>query len=51
MAENIKTYKYNWVVLTVFMLITMAVEIQWLAHAAVVRPAEVFYSGQFNLDS
>jgi MFS family permease len=30
------------------MCITVAIEIQWLTHAAVVRPAEVFYSGQFN---
>jgi len=39
---------YRWVILTVYMLITIAIEIQWLTHAAVVRPAEVFYRGQFN---
>lgn len=40
--------KYRYVILGVFMLITIAVEIQWLTHAAVARPAEVFYKGQFN---
>ena len=30
------------------MFITMTIEIQWLTHAAVERPAEVFYMGQFN---
>ncbi len=44
-----KTYPaYRYVILAVFMLITVAIEIQWLTHAAVVRPAEVFYQGQFN---
>ncbi len=46
---NITKYpKYRYVVLTVFMLISLAMEIQWLSHAAVVRPAEAFYNGQFN---
>jgi MFS family permease len=39
---------YRFVILGVFMLITVAIEIQWLTHAAVARPAELFYSGQFN---
>lgn len=39
---------YRFIVLAVFMLITIAIEIQWLSHAAVARPAEVFYAGQFN---
>ena len=30
------------------MLINMVVQIQWLAHAAVARPAAVFYEGQFD---
>jgi len=46
-----KTTPNRWVVLLVFMLITLAVEIQWLTHAAVLRPAEVFYRGQYNPDS
>ena len=33
------------------MLITLVVEIQWLTHAAVARPAAAFYDGQFNPDS
>jgi MFS family permease len=44
-----KTYpKYRFVILSIFMLLTLVVEIQWLTHAAVARPAEVFYKGQFN---
>ena len=50
--ENLAKYpKYRFVVLIVFMLITIAIEIQWLSHAAVARPAEVFYTGQFNVSS
>ena len=33
------------------MMITVAIEIQWLTHAAVARPAELFYGGQFNPES
>jgi MFS family permease len=43
--------RYRFVILSVFMLITVAIEIQWLTHAAVARPAEVFYEGQFNTES
>jgi len=46
-----KVYPYRWVILSVFMVITAVVEIQWLAHAAVARPAEVFYEGQFDPSS
>lgn len=46
-----KPPKYRWVILSVFMFITLTVEIQWLTHAAVARPAEVFYRGQYNADS
>jgi FLVCR family MFS transporter 7 len=42
---------YRYVILAAFMLITIAIEIQWLTHAAVARPAEVFYNGQFNPES
>ncbi|MGW8314979.1 MAG: MFS transporter [Bacteroidales bacterium] len=40
--------RYRYVVLIVFMLVTVAIEIQWLTHAAVARPAAVFYKGQFD---
>ncbi len=42
---------YRFVLLAVVMLATGAIQIQWLTHAAVVRPAEVFYQGQFNPES
>ena len=43
--------RYRYVILVVYMLLTMAVEIQWLTHASVARPAELFYKGQFNPSS
>jgi len=47
--ETIKRYPpYRFVILAIFMLITLVIEIQWLTHAAVARPAEVFYHGQFD---
>ena len=46
-----KPSPYRWIILTVFMLLTFVVSIQWLIHAAVVRPAEIFYKGQFNPSS
>ena len=46
-----KVYKYRWVILALFMLISFVIQLQWLAHAAVERPAEVFYRGQFNPNS
>ncbi len=49
MSNPESTYpRYRFVILSVFMLITVAIEIQWLTHAAVARPAELFYEGQFN---
>ena len=50
-ARAEKVYPFRWVVLLVFMLISVVVQIQWLAHAAVARPAEVFYEGQFDPSS
>ncbi len=38
----------RWIVLIAYMLVTLACEIQWLAHAAVARAADAFYSGQFD---
>jgi MFS family permease len=46
-----KPSSYRWIILSAFMFITLTVEIQWLTHAAVERPAEVFYKGQFNPES
>jgi MFS family permease len=43
-----KVYPYRWVILLVFMLISTVEQIQWLVHAAVARPAAVFYAGQFD---
>jgi len=43
-------FGYRWVILAVYMFLSIVIQIQWLAHAAVARPAEVFYQGQFNPD-
>lgn len=51
MSRNTPYPTYRYIILAAFMLITIAIEIQWLTHAAVARPAEVFYRGQFHPDS
>jgi len=51
MENKIAYPAYRFVILGIFMLITVAIEIQWLTHAAVARPAEVFYQGQFQSSS
>lgn len=43
-------FGYRWVILAVYMFLSIVIQIQWLAHAAVARPAQVFYQGQFNPD-
>lgn len=43
-------FRYRWVILAVYMFLSIVIQIQWLAHAAVARPAQVFYEGQFNPD-
>ena len=48
MNERASFPKYRWVILAIFMFISVVIQIQWLTHAAVARPAEMFYSGQFN---
>jgi MFS family permease len=39
---------HRWAVLAALMAVTLACEVEWLAHAAVARPAAVFYAGQFD---
>jgi len=46
-----KPSPYRWVILILFMLVSMATQVQWLAHASVMRAASVFYAGQFNPSS
>jgi len=42
---------YRWVVLAALMAVTVVIELQWLAHAAIARAAEAFYAGQFDRNS
>ena len=46
-----KPSAYRWVVLAALMAVTLVIELQWLAHAAVARAAAVYYAGQFHPDS
>jgi len=49
--SEFKVYRYRWVILAIFMIISFVIQLQWLSHASVERPAEVFYKGQFNQNS
>ncbi|MFA6129133.1 MAG: MFS transporter [Bacteroidales bacterium] len=48
--KSYPVFLYRWVILAVYMFLSIVIQIQWLAHAAVARPAQVFYHGQFNPD-
>ena len=48
MNETVDVRGYRWVVLIAYMLVTIAIEVQWLTHAPIARAAEVFYAGQFD---
>jgi MFS family permease len=41
----------RWLVLVALMAVTLACEVEWLAHAAVARPAAAYYAGQFDTSS
>jgi len=41
----------RWAVLVALMAVTLACEAEWLAHAAVARPAAAYYAGQFDPSS
>jgi MFS family permease len=41
----------RWTVLVALMAVTLACEVEWLAHAAVARPAAAYYAGQFDPSS
>jgi len=45
---TIKLSKYRWIVLSALMVITIMLQVQWLAHAPIERAAEVYYKGRFN---
>ncbi len=44
--ESYKTYKYRWIVLLAYSLITISIQIQWLTFAPIARAAEFFYGSQ-----
>ena len=44
-------YRYRWIVLTVFALISAAIQIQWLTFAPIAREARAFYNaGALQID-
>lgn len=44
--DDFKIYRYRWIVLLAYFLITAAIEIQWLTFAPIARAAEFYYSSQ-----
>lgn len=40
---NIKTYPYRWIILSLYVLITIIIEIQWLTFASISEVAQDFY--------
>ncbi len=44
MRTSIKVYPYRWVVLAVFMLINLAIQIEWICFAPITGPAAQFYN-------
>ncbi len=44
MPTSIKVYPYRWVVLAVFMLINLAIQIEWICFAPITGPAAQFYN-------
>ena len=50
--SNIKIYPYRWVILTIYSLITVSIEIQWLTFASVSAAAQQFYhTSALRIDS
>ncbi|MCD6577285.1 MAG: MFS transporter [Anaerolineaceae bacterium] len=43
MSEQIKLYKYRWVVLSVFMFVNLAIQVLWIAYAPITSLAAEFY--------
>ena len=41
--HDFKLYKYRWVVLTIYVLISIVIEIQWLTFAPVASAARAYY--------
>lgn len=43
MQDQVRVYRYRWVVLAVYTLLAAAISIQWLTFAAIQRDARAFY--------
>ena len=44
--DSFKIYKYRWIVLLAYFLITASIQIQWLTFAPIARAAEFYYKSQ-----
>ncbi len=42
--NNVRIYRYRWVILAIFTLINIVVQIQWLSFASIAREARLFYN-------
>ena len=43
MSDNIKLYKYRWIVLFAFMFINLTIQILWITYASITSLAAEFY--------
>ena len=48
MDRQIKAFPYRWVVLAFYMLLSMMIQVQWVALAPIARASEHFYAGQVS---
>lgn len=46
MEKQFKVYGYRWFLLAVFMFLNIVIQIQWLSHAMVARPATIFFESR-----
>ena len=58
MEKQFKVYGYRWFLLAVFMFLNIVIQIQWLSHAMVARPATIFFESRgveftsfYNIDT
>ena len=58
MEKQYRVYNYRWFLLAVFMFLNIVIQIQWLSHAMVARPATIFFESRgvtftsfYNIDT
>ena len=58
MKKEYRVYNYRWFLLAVFMFLNIVIQIQWLSHAMIARPATIFFESRgveftsfYNIDT